>query len=183
MLSGHSGHSHPETTTQEKKEHELLVFNILKFGHLFTFLFQLFFFYLKTKNKYNLSQIVQCYIVPGGYFFPLVYAIYVAKVDLENWKHDVNYIRIWLLIEIIFFWMWLASGVVFLLYAYVAKFESIFKNEVLLAKDENIWNDKDSDDFLRYLKQEYYMFAYMLSFLAMEIQVGLLDHKEIRKLD
>lgn len=65
--------------------------------------------------------------------------------------------------------MWLASGIVFLLYAYIAKFKSIFKNEVLLAKDDNVWNDKDSDDFLRYLKQEYYMFAYILSFLAMEI--------------
>jgi len=160
-----------------------MVFNILKFGHLITFFAQLFFFYLKSIKVYNLSQFIQCYIVPGGYFFPLVYAIYVAKVDLENWEHDINYIRIWLLIEIVYFWMWLASGIVFLLYAYIAKFKSIFKNEVVLAKDDNVWNDKDSDDFLRYLKQEYYMFAYILSFLAMEIQIGLVGNDKIDMLN
>lgn len=101
--------------------------------------------------------------------FPLVYAIYVAKVDLESWAHDVNYVRIWLLIEILYFWAWLASGIVFLFYAYIAKFKSIFKNEELLKDDGNVWNDKDSDDFLRYLKMEYYMFVYLLSFIAMEI--------------
>jgi hypothetical protein len=136
---------------------------------LITFLAQLLFFYLKSAHKYNVSQVIQCYIVPSGYFFPLVYAIYVAKVDLENWNHDVNYIRIWLLIEIVYFWMWLSSGVIFLFYAYIAKFKTIFKNEVLLAMDDNVWNDKDSDDFLRYLKQEYYTFAYILSFMLMEL--------------
>lgn len=68
--------------------------------------------------------------------------------------------------------MWLSSGVIFLLYAYIAKFKTIFKNEVLLALDDNVWNDKDSDDFLRYLKQEYYTFAYILSFLLIEVGMG-----------
>lgn len=62
----------------------------------------------------------------------MVYAIFVAKADIENWVHDVNYVRVWLLIEIQYFWMWLLSGIVFLLYAYIAKFKSIFKNEDLL---------------------------------------------------
>jgi hypothetical protein len=87
MLSGggsHHGHAHA-MTTQEKKEHELLVFTFLKFGHLFTFLAQVLFFYVKTKGLYNLSQFIQCYVVPAGYFFPMVYAIYVAKADFENW--------------------------------------------------------------------------------------------------
>ena len=183
MLSHGHEHAHGDMTTHEKKEHELLVFNILKFGHLITFLGQVSMVYLKQIGRWNSSQFVQCYFVTGGYLFPLIYAIYVAKVDLENWKHDVNYVRVWLLIEITYFWCWLASGVCFLFYAYVAKFKSIFKNEVLLAKDEDVWNDKDSDDFLRYLKSEYYMFAYSLSFIAMEIQTWLVGNAEISKLD
>jgi hypothetical protein len=70
--------------------------------------------------------------VPAGYFFPLIYAIYVAKADFESWASDVNYVRVWLLCEITYFWMWLGSGIIFLLYAYIAKLKSIFKNEVLL---------------------------------------------------
>ena len=135
MLSGGGGHHHGHhhtMTTQEKKEHELMVFNFLKFGHLLTFIAQILIFFLKYKKLYNLSQFVQCYVAPAGYFFPMVYAIYVAKVDFENWVHDVNYVRVWLLIEISYFWMWLLSGMIFLLYAYIAKFKSIFKNEVLL---------------------------------------------------
>lgn len=124
---------------------------------------------------------MQSYVVSGGYFFPLVYAIYVARVDLNNWAHDVNYIRVWLLLEIVYFWTWLFSGFLFLLFAYVSKYESIFKDQSMLNNDGNIWNDKDSDDFLRYLKQEYFMFVYVISFLLMEITAS--QNEYVRGLD
>jgi hypothetical protein len=46
------------------------------------------------------------------------------------------------------------------------------KNEYLLDQDDNIWNDKDSDDFLRYLKYEYFLLAYIGSMFATEIFTG-----------
>jgi len=36
---------------------------------------------------------------------------------------------------------------------------------------------------LRYFKQEYYLFAYMLSFMAMEIRTGFVDNERISMLN
>lgn len=148
-----------------------------------TLIAQLLMLLTKSKEYHNLSQAIQCYLAPAGYLFPLIYAIYVAKADLENWSHDVNYVRVWLLIEISYFWCWLGSGICFILYAYIAKFKSIFKNEVLLSNDDNVWNDKDTDDFLRYLKKDYYMFAYMLAFMAMELRSGFFHNENYENLN
>ena len=37
-----------------------------------------------------------------------------------------------------------------------------------MTLDDNVWNDRDTDDFLRYLKFEYFMLCYFMSFAAME---------------
>lgn len=41
-----------------------------------------------------------------------------------------------------------------------------------MEKDDNVWNDKSSDDFLRYLKFEYFFFNFFLAKLLCEIQIG-----------
>jgi len=50
----------------------------------------------------------------------------------------------------------------FTLYAYVFKIKSISKAADVMELDDNVWNDKDTDDFLRYLKFEYFMVTYFL---------------------
>lgn len=46
--------------------------------------------------------------------------------------------------------------------------------------DDNVWNDKDTDDFLRYLKFEYFLYNYILCKLCTEIfiqfDLGAFDH-------
>mmetsp|Transcript_11641 Transcript_11641/g.17665 ORF Transcript_11641/g.17665 Transcript_11641/m.17665 type:complete len:96 (-) Transcript_11641:540-827(-) len=61
------------------------------------------------------------------------------------------------------------------MYAYCVKFKSISKNEALLEMDDNVWNDKDTDDFLHYLKFEYFLISYVLTYLFMEIVLGFSD--------
>lgn len=77
-----------------------------------------------------------------------------------------------MLIEITYFFRWILSSIIFVFWAYTVKLNSMSKNEAALASDDNVWNDKDSDDFLRYLKHEFFLVAHVLSFILMEFTVG-----------
>ena len=124
---------------------------------------------------FNLAQFIQCCIVPAGYFFIMPYTIYTVKMHYAGWEHDLNYVRIWLLIEVVYFFFWILGGVMFVIYAYIVKFKAISKNELVLQMDDNVWNDKDTDDFLRYLKQEYFLMSYIIAILATEFFTGFTD--------
>lgn len=52
-------------------------------------------------------------------------------------------------------------------YAYIFKLKSICKSAKVMEMDDNVWNDKDTDDFLRYLKFEYFAVAYYLLKIAL----------------
>ena len=60
----------------------------------------------------------------------------------------------------------------FLLFAYVFKFKSVAKDDEIMKMDDNVWNDKNTDDFLRYLKFEYFVLNYMISFLFTDLIYG-----------
>jgi len=78
-------------------------------------------------------------------------------------------------IEAFYFFIWIFASILFLAFAFLKKFKSISKNELLLSMDSNCWNDKDTDDFLRYLKQEYFMFTFTVSFLIMELTLSNME--------
>jgi hypothetical protein len=94
--------------------------------------------------------------------------IFQVKLDIPYWPGHVNSVRAWLLIEVIFFFSWICASILFLFLAYLFKFSSVVKRENILKMDLNVWNDRDTDDFLRYLKFEYFMVAFMLTFAVME---------------
>jgi len=50
-----------------------------------------------------------------------------------------------------------------------------------MKMDDNVWNDRDTDDFLRYLKFEYFMLCYMMSFAMMEVIFGFMSFTELEK--
>ena len=60
----------------------------------------------------------------------------------------------------------------FLFMAYVFKFKSVAKSDSIQKMDTNVWNDSDTDDFMRYLKFEYFLLTYMIAFIGMEILCG-----------
>lgn len=64
------------------------------------------------------------------------------------------------------------AGVVFMSVAYISKFRPISKSEVLTLADNDIWNDKDSDDYLRYLRFECYITCNVLSYLFTDVFTG-----------
>lgn len=87
----------------------------------------------------------------------------------------------WINLELIYFFSWVISLMLFLFCAYWIKFKSIRKQkydlmnsdgietEINLKDFNGIWNSKDSDDFLRYLKWEAFTFGYVFSMVIMNI--------------
>jgi len=127
---------------------------------------------MKQYHFYNLTQFLQGVVVPCGYMSQILYAIFCTKLDIVNWEGNVNYIRAWLYIECTFFLSWIICAMVFLFFAYVFKFKSVSKNDKIMQMDDNVWNDKDTDDFLRYLKFEFFVLNYMMSFLLTDVVYG-----------
>jgi hypothetical protein len=78
------------------------------------------------------------------------------------------------------FFNWITTSVLFVGVAYIRKFKSISKDEAVMNMDDNVWNDKDTDDFLRYLKFEYFLYNYLLCKLCTELfiqfDLGAFDH-------
>lgn len=65
----------------------------------------------------------------------------------------------------------------FVTLAYIFKFKSTMKNEEVLLQDDNPWNDKDTEDFLRHLKMEYLLFSYFVAALIIDYVIGF--HKGV----
>ena len=61
----------------------------------------------------------------------------------------------------------------FLAFAYIVKFKSITKSESIQAADDNVWNDKFSDDFMRYIKSEMYNVCHFSMMMIYTFGMGL----------
>ena len=94
------------------------------------------------------------------------------KLNLQHWDGEITQVRAWLVIEVAFFFVWILSSILFLFMSYVFKFKSVAKSEAIQQMDLNVWNDSDTDDFMRYLKFEYFMLTYMIAFIGMEVLCG-----------
>lgn len=111
------------------------------------------------------------------YLFLMSYTTYETKLNIPSWENDVNYVRIWLYIESMFWWMWIFGSVMFMVFAYWFKLRSSIRNDETLQNDDNVWNDRKTDDFLRYIKYDYYVFTLniacaLMNAFVMFIQIG-----------
>ena len=131
-----------------------------------------------------MAQILTVVITPVFYLGPVTYAIFLIRIiygevnavkllgsfDLWNLDNQVA----WLYLEVQIFFFSIFSLMVFLLGAYIRKYKSLWKGsydsahsgfEALKDKDmlednsisvnnDDLWNGKKTDDFLRYLKWE-----------------------------
>jgi hypothetical protein len=51
----------------------------------------------------------------------------------------------------------------------VFKLRSSIVNDEMLQNDTNVWNDRQTDDFLRYIKFDYYVITLYISCLLMNV--------------
>jgi len=78
----------------------------------------------KSKDCHDTAQLLM-----GAMFIScaisIMFNIYYCKTRIEVWdKGNWNEIRIWLFIECMWFFQWIASGIYFLAMAYLFKFKS-----------------------------------------------------------
>lgn len=174
---GHAAHHHVPTPA-ERAQAEMEVFNYLKWSHLCTFLFTLIMLFAKSAQYYNLAQTIHCLIVGPISILAILLAIFITKNNQLYWLGEATEVRIWIMIDVFFFFCWIASGCLFVTLAYIFKFKSTMKNEEVLLQDDNPWNDKDTEDFLRHLKMEYLMFSYFVAAIVMDYVIGFHEGKD-----
>lgn len=179
FMSGHGGGEvHHELTPVEKAKLEMQVFTYLKWGHLATFFFTLSMLFMKSAKYYNLAQTIHCLVVIPVSILADLLAIYVVKNNQQSWVGHATEVRVWILIDVFFFFAWIASCVIFVTAAYIFKFQSTVKNEEVLLQDDNPWNDKDTEDFLRHLKMESLLFSYFIAAIIMDYTIGFFEGKD-----
>ena len=101
------------------------------------------------------------------YFGLAWFTAYIAKKNLENWVHDLNEVRVMLFIEVTYIFVWIISSIIFTTSAQLFNFKSTILTEAALASDDNIWNDRGADDFLRYIKHDFFTLVYIISHFLM----------------
>lgn len=97
--------------------------------------------------------------------------MYFARHSFDN-SWELTNVRVWIYIESIYFFAWIFSGIIFVATAYIWKLEPTDKDEDSIKLDDNVWNDRNADDFLRYVKYDYYVFSLALADLMMEYFIG-----------
>lgn len=112
--------------------------------------------------------------MPFSYLFGIFQTILTVKHNVFYWTVDCNLLRAWLLAEVIFFFNSLVSGMLFMAIVAVIPGSGPFtKNEQKSEKDNNPWNDKNTNDFLRHIKLEYYLISLHLSLMLTELLLML----------
>lgn len=148
-------------------------FNLLWVGHFVYFVTFQAFVYLKHIGWYNEAQFLQTSIMPFMYWFPMFYIMWSMKVTTGAfWGDQINEIQGWLLCEVFFLGFSLFNSFLFLVFAYISKMESFMSDSFLIENDDNPWNNKDTEDFLRHLKAEMFTIVYPAAFIAMEGSFG-----------
>ena len=62
--------------------------------------------------------------------------------------------------EAMIFILRITCGVGFMAIAYLTKLQAFFKDAQKLENDDDPYNNKDTEDFMSHLKQEYYVITY-----------------------
>ena len=112
-------------------------------------------FSVKKRGYVNLAQFIQGILTPAGYAFFMPVVMYTAKEYFDTWdEQPMTFVRVWYHFEIIFFFCWLCSIILYLQLTFWSKAQPIYKNEDNLLEDDNVWNDKNTEDYLRWHKYE-----------------------------
>lgn len=60
----------------------------------------------------------------------------------------------------------------FLVYAYFSKVSNFMTDSFLVENDNNPWNNRRSEDYMRHLKAEMHTIVYPAAFITMEATIG-----------
>ena len=122
-----------------------------------------------------MKQLLQ-YMLLSWYFVITWYLVYITKKNLHDWIEDINEVRVWLYIESAYVFKWIVSSIIFVTAAQVFKFQSSLMSDDDLLVDDDVWNDRNSNDFLRYMKHDFFIFVYICTHLINDLNYGFNEY-------
>ena len=143
----------------------MILFYRIRYMHLYFFAMFVAFSATKRYGLTTVSTILGA-LMPSVYLVAILYAIYFVK-RCQNVLYDTSpgskilYAEIWVLIETQIFFLRLFTGMAFLLFNYFAKVQA-FARRRCTERDANPWGNKNTEDFLRHLKVEFYLMTSQL---------------------
>lgn len=103
-------------------------------------------------------------------------------MHFDDWLTDISNLRVWVFLESIFFFTWISASSIFISIAYLFKLEPTNKTEEQMRQDDDVWNDRNAEDFLRYMKYDYYIVTLNMSMLILEYIVGFSNFNGVEKM-
>ena len=88
----------------------------------------------------------------------IIYCIYEFKVN-EHSKHLEHNTDVWLDFEFNIFVSQIMSSAIFIAYAQIMKFNSVWRDRKGAFKNEYIWKSKNTQDALQYFQYENELFS------------------------
>jgi hypothetical protein len=107
-----------------------------------------------------------------------MYVIYFFKrCQVVIYEHNLKivYGEIWLMMEAMIFLTRIFAGMFFLMFNHLFKINPFMRHEFVRENDDNPWNNKDTEDFLRHLKVEFYLFTSQVVNCVLPIFICFLD--------
>lgn len=154
------------------------LFTVIRDMH-FTFYLCYIAFSVAKRFEFTFFSNVLQIIMPVIYGMVINYAIYFVKRCQEvlyDTNTEVTYGEMWILIEVMIFFLRLISGMFFLLFNYLAKVDVFVRPSFLLENDDNPWNNKDTEDFMRHLKIEYFLVTQQVTGCLLPFIIGFFDY-------
>jgi hypothetical protein len=148
------------------------LFKTLMWTHLANFIIFQFSQMSKKRGWYNLSQIWQL-AMNLSYLGVIFYLLYFVK-RCQNMIYGASSVDVdvmWMLFELTYFFIQLFCGMAFLGIAHLMRMNPYFRDHEALESDDNPWNNKDTEDFLRHLKEEYFLLVHNLALPVMDLLI------------
>ena len=110
-----------------------------------------------------------------SYMLIIMYIIYFVKrcQEMIYAADKVDIDLLWILIEMTHWFISTFVGMGFLGFAHLVRMDPLMRDHDALESDDNPWNNKDTEDFLRHLKEEYFMFQYTYTMTIVDILVTM----------
>jgi hypothetical protein len=108
-----------------------------------------------------------------SYLGVILYLLYFVKrcEDMILGTTSIDVDVMWMLFELCYFFIQLFCGMVFLAIAHLVRLDPYFRDHEALESDDNPWNNKDTEDFLRHLKEEYFLLVQNAALSVMDMLI------------
>ena len=103
----------------------------------------------------------------GGCFYIVYFVKRCQHIVTDDTTRIPTFGELWLIVEVMVFFYQIFGGMVFVMLSYLSKVRPFMRDEFILENDTNPWNNKDTEDFLRHMKLEFYVTTLQITTIMM----------------